>query len=408
MLRGYFVVWLLALGVLVACDGELRPLTIPSAPLATEAVPATITATPLPVATETAVPTARFTYQGITFRYANGLMRRLTTDQTAARQGLTDPSPTTPPMYYFGVPDALLFNFEDMGSSPAPSRLVVQRLHDEDGLFYAAYPEGEIGRFTQLASQLEAQTSHDPLTSYLEFENGSGVRAVGYLPVYSETVPFSDAQLFYLFEGLTADGRYHVWLQFNLQTPILPDEPGQFTQAEREAVAGETAAYQTYLDQQLALVHTLPPSAFTPDLALLDGLLQTLFIPDDASSVSSLPVNEAGCTNTAVYINAITIANGTRIKAGDSFLKTWRVQNTGSCLWSAAYQLVSDDGQLLHDNNELPVVLPGATVDISLLFHAPVEPGIYQETWQLQSPRTPQQEPTPFGPTLTLLIEVIP
>ncbi len=407
-----------ALSLLMACTGEQRPLFIATTPLATQAAAATAANTPTPAATETAVATARFTYQGISFSYANGLLRRLTAERQPAAANLTHLAPSDLPIYYFGVPDFLLFNFDTSGSNPIPSRLVIQQLRDNTGAFYDAYPETAIGRFDHLAARLDTQATENvqpPLSRPLTFANGSGFRSVGLTPSnltahLSDIVPLSDIHLFYLYEGLTEDGRTYIWLQFNLQTPILPDEPGQFSPRELAIFRKDATAYQAYLDEQMALIQALPPTAFTPNLAHLDDLIQSLMIPPQTAVTTSLPINQLDCTNQAAYIADITVPNGTQMSAGQTFIKTWRIQNIGNCTWSAAYQLIRDTEILsIQEKPLLPVVLPGATVDISIPFTSPTEPGIYQETWRLQTPYILEQKPPyeKFGPMLTIHIEVI-
>ena len=53
-----------------------------------------------------------------------------------------------------------------------------------------------------------------------------------------------------------------------------------------------------------------------------------------------------GCDN-SVYISDVTIPDGTVIPAGQSFTKTWKVSNKGSCAWTATYQLVFIGGDSL-------------------------------------------------------------
>ena len=393
---------------LMACVQEQRPLRISSTPLATEPVPSSVIVTRSSVPLATSGPAARFTYEGVTITYANGLVHRLTTAHVAA-QTITGFSQARSPNYYFGVPDFLVFNFETEDDT-LPSRLVIQRLRDERGQFYVTYPAAEIDYFNQLTTRLESFVPNEPLTRQLDFANGTGVRSVGYLPIFADTEPLSDAQIFYLFEGLTTDGRYYIWLQFNLQTPILPDEPGPFSQDEQKALAAGIVEHQTYLRQQLALVMALPATAFTPNLSLLDDLVQSLYVPPEASAVSSLPENKPGCENAAVYISENIRPNSTQVEPEQLFIKTWRLQNTGSCTWSAAYQLVSDNHAFgLESKLLIPVVPAGETADITISLLAPSAPGFYEEEWQLQSPSMPDQTPAPerFGPMLSVVIEVV-
>jgi hypothetical protein len=286
----------------------------------------------------------------------------------------------------------------------------VQRLRDDEGNYYMGYPEVEIGRFDELATDIEnsGAATDDPTRRLLRFQNGRGLRTVGYLPVVSGLVPLADEQIFYLFEGLTDDGRYYIWLQFNLHTTLLPDSASQFSAAQQTAFAAGSADYQAYLQAEMARVQALPATAFTPDLNLLDELLQSLDVPATASTTSSLPPNEPNCTNVATYIADITIPRDLDVPANATFNKTWRVQNMGTCTWSAAYQLRTQTGILLPVQDPVvPFTLPGDIVDISVTYYAPSDPGTYQETWQLNPPFSYEQPAAePFGPNLPVVVTV--
>jgi hypothetical protein len=55
--------------------------------------------------------------------------------------------------------------------------------------------------------------------------------------------------------------------------------------------------------------------------------------------------------------------------AGQTFVKTWRLRNSGTCAWNSGYQFVQISGSLLTASPSsipLPDVAPGAEVDISV------------------------------------------
>lgn len=82
----------------------------------------------------------------------------------------------------------------------------------------------------------------------------------------------------------------------------------------------------------------------------------------------------------------ITIPDGTEMLPGQTFTKTWRLINTGTCTWTRLYKLVfySGNDMLAHQENLFGgEVQPGQMVDISIDLTAPLEPGIYQSNWML-------------------------
>lgn len=89
------------------------------------------------------------------------------------------------------------------------------------------------------------------------------------------------------------------------------------------------------------------------------------------------------------FIDDITIPDNTALQPGQVFRKVWRIQNAGSCAWSAGYQLVYTGGDAMGTNYavNLPgAVAPGQTVDVSIDLTAPNAYGSYQSFWKLRSP----------------------
>lgn len=83
----------------------------------------------------------------------------------------------------------------------------------------------------------------------------------------------------------------------------------------------------------------------------------------------------------------ISIPDDTAMYAGQEFVKTWRLVNTGACKWTRLYKLVffSQNPMSAHQEYFLPAeVLPGQAIDLSVTFIAPTAPGTYQSNWMLQ------------------------
>lgn len=103
----------------------------------------------------------------------------------------------------------------------------------------------------------------------------------------------------------------------------------------------------------------------------------------------------------AVLIADVTIPDGTVVNVGQTFLKTWRVRNTGDTTWDTAYRLVytggsaSDTPMGAPTENPLPTVAPGTTADLTLSLTAPEKVGAHRSNWRLHNPRG-----EPFGAEL--------
>lgn len=107
--------------------------------------------------------------------------------------------------------------------------------------------------------------------AYLNFEGGSGVR---YLTQYineGEATPINNDQLLYTFQGLTEDGEYYVAAVFPLEQADLP--------AAAVSASGDlTSDYEGYLEQTGSQLNEADPDSFTPNLTMLDALIQSIII----------------------------------------------------------------------------------------------------------------------------------
>ncbi len=94
------------------------------------------------------------------------------------------------------------------------------------------------------------------------------------------------------------------------------------------------------------------------------------------------------CLNQATLVRHLTLADNTAIKTGMRMLKSWRLQNTGTCPWTTAYSLILVGGEnMLADPSPalLPqAVPPGDSVDLSVSIQAPNTPGSYGSAWMLR------------------------
>lgn len=85
----------------------------------------------------------------------------------------------------------------------------------------------------------------------------------------------------------------------------------------------------------------------------------------------------------------ITIPDNTQIQPGESFTKTWRLINAGSCPWTNQYSVVWFSGESLSAPRVVYLnrnVNPGESADITIDMVAPDQSGYYQGNWKLSSP----------------------
>ncbi len=89
------------------------------------------------------------------------------------------------------------------------------------------------------------------------------------------------------------------------------------------------------------------------------------------------------------FVKDVSIPDGTKFQAGDSFTKVWRLKNRGTCTWTADYMLVFVSGDSMGGTTAVRLpgnVAPGQSVDVSVTLTAPATRGHYVGNWMLRNP----------------------
>ena len=89
------------------------------------------------------------------------------------------------------------------------------------------------------------------------------------------------------------------------------------------------------------------------------------------------------------FVKDVSIPDGSTFAPGETFTKTWRLKNRGTCTWTPDYTLVYNSGAQMGETTavRLPAyVAPGQTVDVSVTFTAPSTSGRYTGYWILRNP----------------------
>jgi len=135
---------------------------------------------------------------------------------------------------------------------------------------FAFPPDGQGG---MVLFQTRSQT--------LSFQNGSGTRT---LEMHGQGVQFvNNAELRYIFRGYTSDGQYAVYVTFPIQASILPSDPDPAANTNPHVFAPPPAlddptAIDTFNQQAVTQLNALSPNDFSPNLAWLDALVQSLYV----------------------------------------------------------------------------------------------------------------------------------
>lgn len=157
----------------------------------------------------------------------------------------------------------------------------------------------------------------------------------------------------------------------------------------------------------------LPSNAQGPDNtgAVLTAAAQTVEANLTQAALQNQPANTPISTNTPIptstlavpvntqpvatitqacdqvnFIKDVSVPDGTIFAQNETFTKTWRVQNVGSCTWSG-YSLVFDSGDSMGGPATSPIgtVASGQEVDLSVDLKAPGSDGKYRGYWRIKN-----------------------
>lgn len=158
-----------------------------------------------------------------------------------------------------------------------------------------------------------------------------------------------------------------------------PTETAAAVSTETEAATATVAITESPIMTETA---TTPPAeaSATQTSATQPTVTATLGTP--------FPTNPPDCTNSASFVADISIPDNTDVAGGTAFTKTWRISNTGTCVWNPTYTLThySDETLGAPDSVSLPITYPGQTADISINLTAPNSIGTHRGNYVINNP----------------------
>jgi len=169
------------------------------------------------------------------------------------------------------------------------------------------------------------------------------------------------------------------------------------------------------------------PTATSVDVgAIQTSAVETIIAPitQTAAAVTPAPTLTAAPTNTPVptvsptyagtstpstcdnmkFVSDSTVPDNTPMTAGQDFVKTWKVLNTGTCSWTTSYSIIFGWGETKMGGlttSLTSVVAPNTEAEISITLKAPTKSGTYHSYWRLRN-----NNGYPFGTNLSVVIVV--
>ena len=131
-----------------------------------------------------------------------------------------------------------------------------------------------------------------------------------------------------------------------------------------------------------------PPATEETPLSTEIPITETAGTETPSTPEIDRPTNEPNCTNSASFVADVTIPDNSDVGAGTPFTKTWRVRNTGTCIWGPDYTLThySDEAMAAPASVSLPVTFPGQDADLSVDLTAPTSLGDHRGNFVIKNP----------------------
>jgi len=137
-----------------------------------------------------------------------------------------------------------------------------------------------------------------------------------------------------------------------------------------------TAAAQTQ-----SLAGTATPGLPQPTVTLAGSATAT------NQAVTQPPAQTSRC-DAAQFLADVTYPDGSIVPRGITFVKVWRIRNTGSCTWTTSYSLIFSGGDGMSAPSVVSMpgsVAPGQYIEIPITMISPNTDGSYRGYWKLRN-----------------------
>ncbi len=145
---------------------------------------------------------------------------------------------------------------------------------------------------------------------------------------------------------------------------------------------------------QVGFSATSLPTLEQPVATVTPSPTATLFrLPTHTPTATNVPVTPLPsatpiCQDGLLFIEDLTIPDGTLVAPGEMIDKRWKVANNGSCNWDGRYRLrrISGPDLGVADEQALFPARAGGEAIVRMILTAPNDPGTYRSAWQAYNP----------------------
>jgi hypothetical protein len=156
--------------------------------------------------------------------------------------------------------------------------------------------------------------------------------------------------------------------------------------------AVNTAAAQTVIamstDLAAGVTRTPGPATNTPVGGSQPSATVAPSNTPPASATATDSPDSATVCDRVRFVEDVTVPDDTEFEPGETFTKTWRLRNAGTCTWTTAYKLVFDSGDAMGGQASMNLpssVAPGQEIELSVNLKAPTNENGYIGYWKLEN-----------------------
>jgi hypothetical protein len=149
----------------------------------------------------------------------------------------------------------------------------------------------------------------------------------------------------------------------------------------------QTLAVATFSSGQTQTAVAMPTNTSTPTVTPSPTYTITLAVTNTAGTPfapSAGVVPTSSCYSMA-FVADVTIPDNTSMKPGQTFTKTWRVRNNGTCAWDSGFKFNLIGGEAMGGGTLTlnKAVSPGTETELSVAMTAPNTSGSHRGNWRM-------------------------
>ncbi|HQK42296.1 MAG TPA: NBR1-Ig-like domain-containing protein [Anaerolineaceae bacterium] len=172
--------------------------------------------------------------------------------------------------------------------------------------------------------------------------------------------------------------------------PAAEKTPSPEEIAQRVALTQQAAATEAFVQTLIAKVDQLSNQpTWTPQPTYTPFPSPTIAAPTAVVGTPAAPAPQPTApSGTKCYqmefLGDVNYPPDTIVSPGDTFIKKWKIKNTGTCTWTTDFDIILVWGDKIGKNGDIAYdVKPGDTYEVEVKVTAPMTAGTYIGYWMM-------------------------